>query len=115
LDPSAYKLATSQPDAFRSSELIAISNILKESDQQLSISFDSTARRLIPKPDLHNGSISDDFYRISLSLNLAFDIAAALFNAEASTVSLEGHTTTKASQIAALLDRWTAFSESLSQ
>jgi len=115
LDSSDYKLATSQPDAFRISELVAISKILKESDQQLSLSFDAVPRRPIPKSALHNGNDTDDFYQISLSLNLAFDIAAVLLNAEVDAVSAEGHTTSKASQIASLFDHWTAFTGSLSQ
>jgi hypothetical protein len=91
---------------FRSSELTDISNILKESEPELSAAFNSATRQLITRPDLHNGRTADDYYQISISSDIASEIAEALLTAEGMAVSPEGHTTSKASQIASLLDRW---------
>jgi hypothetical protein len=115
LDSSAYKLGTSQPDVFRSSELTNIASILKDSEPELFAAFNSAPRQLITRPDLHNGSTADDYYQISISADIASEIAEALLVAEAMAVSPEGHTTSKASQIASLLDRWSRYTDFVCQ
>ena len=109
MDTRQYKAICELPD-------VMSRGVLEDSAREISLHLGLLLREIlegapVPKPKLHNGDESTDYFHVDIGLEEAEETASDLLSAETDAVSPEGDTTPEASYIASLVDEWNRYIE----
>jgi hypothetical protein len=112
MDAAEYKLTTSSPDVFTRGDLTLTLTSLEAEELRTPVR-EALLGTPVPKPPLHAGSASSDYFRLALPVDTVDTILDQLLLLEAGAVSSDGETTPEASRLADLVNRWGRYRESI--
>jgi hypothetical protein len=114
MEAREYKLLQEHPAVFNRSELADtlrwLGDALPKVAHGLAQILDGSP---LEKPLRHAGGAETDLFRVAMPRDEAEEVCGHLLSSEAAAVSPSGETTSRASQIASLLDHWSRYARSL--